>query len=75
MIIDLDGPLGNAYYLFAVVRKLCRVNPDTANEIIKDMKSGDYHNLIRVFINNFPSVELVTNNPELQEVINDSLAT
>jgi hypothetical protein len=52
-VIDLTGPEGNAFCLLGYAsrwgRELCK---DTAR-IHKEMTSGDYHNLVRVFEREF----------------------
>jgi len=68
IIVDLDGPQGNAHYLLGLANQLGRLlgvvdglNPD----IIEEMKSGDYINLLRVFDDAFGDlVTLQTSNPE-----------
>ena len=54
MIIDLDGPDGNAYNLIGVANNLMRkgfgrnaLGRDIA-EVLNEMTSGDYKNLVRV---------------------------
>tara|TARA_B110000902_G_C13945027_1_gene451308 strand:- start:441 stop:659 length:219 start_codon:yes stop_codon:yes gene_type:complete len=53
IIIDLTGPQGNAFFLLGYAKKLAKQLEIDYNEIIGDMKSGDYENLIQVFENNF----------------------
>jgi hypothetical protein len=53
IIIDLTGPQGNAFFLLGYAKKLAKQLGIDYNEIIGDMKSGDYENLIQVFENNF----------------------
>ena len=55
MIIDLDGPDGNAYNLIGVANNLMRrgfgrnaLGRDIS-EVLNEMTSGDYNNLVRVF--------------------------
>ena len=48
-IIDLTGPQGNAFYLLGVASKYARQLGLNSNEIINEMKSGDYEHLIEVF--------------------------
>ena len=55
IIIDLDGPDGNAYNLIGVANNLMRkgfgrnaLGRDIA-EVLNEMTSGDYNNLVRVF--------------------------
>jgi len=48
-IIDLTGPQGNAFYLLGVASKYARQLGLNSNEVINEMKSGDYEHLIEVF--------------------------
>ena len=54
--IDLAGPEGNAFSLIAYAKKfsqaLCHSN-EKKHQIISDMMSGDYDNLLDVFDKNF----------------------
>jgi hypothetical protein len=63
MIIDLNGPDGNAYALMAYAKKLGRQLDFTSkqtNQILNEMRSGDYQNLLEVFKENFGDyVELI----------------
>lgn len=55
IIIDLTGPDGNAFALMAYAKRFAReVNLD-GGEIISNMMSGDYENLLQVFDQNFGS--------------------
>jgi len=50
--IDLTGLKGNAFFLLGYARELCKVLEKSEKEtedIIKEMKSSDYTNLIQVF--------------------------
>lgn len=52
-IIDLTGPEGNAFFLLARANRWGKeLGLDTA-AIHKEMTSGDYHNLVRVFEREF----------------------
>jgi hypothetical protein len=51
--IDLSGPQGNAYYLLGQAQKFCRQLGVDSRSILKEMKSGDYENLIEVFDREF----------------------
>jgi len=52
-VIDLDGPAGNAYVLLGYARKFaCDLGLDY-EPIVKQMMSGDYENLVKVFDDNF----------------------
>jgi hypothetical protein len=53
--IDLTGPDGNAYALMAYARRLSKQLEMDGDEIISEMMSSDYENLIRVFDKNFGS--------------------
>jgi len=68
MFIDIDGPNGNAFYLLAVARDFCKTLDLDEDEILEDMKTGDYLNLLKVFEDNFGDfVVLQTENPEYLE--------
>ena len=53
--IDLTGPQGNAFFLLGTAKKLANQLGLDSNEILTEMKSGDYENLINVFDKNFGS--------------------
>ena len=55
MVIDLTGPDGNAFVLMATATNLARKLGLDSDKIVKDMKSGDYENLVNVFDNYFGS--------------------
>ena len=48
-VIDLTGPQGNAVYLLAQAVSYARQLGLDSNEIINEMKSSDYENLVKVF--------------------------
>ena len=51
-VIDLTGPDGNAYYLLGTASKLCKqigISSERRDEILDEMKSSDYENLIQLF--------------------------
>jgi hypothetical protein len=48
-VIDLTGPNGNAYYLLAQAGQYARQLGLDGDQIITEMKSGDYKNLVAVF--------------------------
>lgn len=54
--IDLTGPQGNAFFLLGTAKKLANQLDLDSNEILNEMKSGDYENLLQVFDKNFGSV-------------------
>ena len=54
--IDLQGPAGNAFSLMAQAQAFGRDlgwEQDAIKEVLTEMKSSDYKNLVRVFNNNF----------------------
>ena len=48
-VIDLTGPDGNAFCLMGHARKLSRTLNLNTEQIMKEMMSGDYENLVQVF--------------------------
>ena len=48
-VIDLTGPQGNAFFLMGQVGQLARQLGLDSNQIITEMRSGDYENLVQVF--------------------------
>ena len=54
--IDLTGPQGNAFYLLGTANNLAKQLGLDGKEIMEEMKSGDYENLINVFDNYFGSI-------------------
>jgi len=48
-VIDLTGPEGNAFCLMGYAKKFARQLDLDANQIIDEMKSGNYENLVKVF--------------------------
>ena len=51
--IDLTGPDGNAFALMGYAKKFARQLGVDSEEIISNMMSGDYENLLEVFEENF----------------------
>ena len=49
VVIDLTGPEGNAFCLMGYAKKFARQLDLDANQIIQEMKSGDYENLVTTF--------------------------
>lgn len=52
VIIDLNGPEGNVYYLMGLVRTVGVKNgftPSEAHIIIQKMTESDYHHAVEVF--------------------------
>lgn len=61
IVIDLNGPSGNAYALIGHARKYANQLGYTQEQIktlTDDMTSGDYENLLQVFDKHFPFVIL-----------------
>jgi len=54
--IDLTGPQGNAFYLLGTAKKLANQLGLDSKQILSQMQSGDYENLLQVFDNNFGSI-------------------
>jgi hypothetical protein len=54
--VDLTGPQGNAFYLLGLAGNLSKQLGLNGKEIVSEMMSGDYENLIRVFDSNFGSI-------------------
>ena len=51
-VIDLTGPDGNAFYLLGTAMNLCKqvgISSERTEEILDELKSSDYENLIKVF--------------------------
>ena len=57
--IDLTGPQGNAYYILAMAKNLCKQVGIPSKPILDEMMSGDYENLIKVFDDKFGSVVIM----------------
>ena len=53
--IDLTGPQGNAFFLIGTATKLARQLDLNEYEVLNEMKSGDYENLLQVFDRYFGS--------------------
>ena len=56
LTIDLTGPDGNAFFLLGTAMKLCKqigISSERTDEILDEMRSYDYENLIRVFDETF----------------------
>ena len=48
-VIDLTGPQGNAFFLLGQAEQYARQLGLDGDQIITEMKSGDYKNLVAVF--------------------------
>ena len=51
--IDLTGPQGNAFYLLGTAKNLAKQLDLNGKQIMEEMMSGDYENLLQVFDKNF----------------------
>lgn len=71
IVIDLDGPNGNAFYLLRIAKQYAHSMGMKASPIMSEMCSGtDYYKLVKVFEKHFGHlVVLETNNQELLEYI------
>lgn len=49
MVIDLTGPEGNAHVLLGYAKRFATQMGLDSEQVLKEMKSGDYENLILVF--------------------------
>lgn len=56
IVIDLTGPKGNAFHLLAQAdnwAKQMKYTQEERDQLLADMTSGDYENLIQVFDKHF----------------------
>jgi hypothetical protein len=53
--IDLTGPQGNAYFLLGTAKNLAKQLELNGSEILDEMQSGNYENLLQVFDRYFGS--------------------
>ncbi len=51
--IDLTGPEGNAFVLMGYAGRFCKQLGLNKEEVIAEMTSGDYENLLEVFEKHF----------------------
>jgi len=51
VVINLNGPQGNAFYLMGIVRSMYRRagHADLGEDIVNQMRSGDYEHLLKTF--------------------------
>ncbi len=49
VIIDLDGPDGNAFALMGIAKRFGKISDFDTDKIIKEMQEDDYINLLKVF--------------------------
>ena len=54
--IDLAGPDGNAFALMGYAKMWGKQLGKDVDDIIKRMKSGDYENLVNVFVEEFQDI-------------------
>ena len=59
LVVDITGPDGNAFALMGLAMRLARQLGIDLTSIVKEMKSGDYENLIQVFDRNFGSIVIL----------------
>ena len=62
IVIDLNGPEGNAFCLIDLAKKLARRSGYSSQKIIDlvvDMMSSDYEHLITVFDNHFGDIVIL----------------
>ena len=71
IVINLDGPNGNAFYLLRIAKQYAHSMSMKASPIMSEMCAGtDYYELVKVFEKHFGHfVVLETNNQELLEYI------
>ena len=65
MVIDITGPMGNAFYLLGVAQKLMKDKEwpqSEQQEVLDKMKSGDYTNLCSVLEETFGDEVLLARN-------------
>ena len=53
IVIDLNGPQGNAFFLMGYAQRLAKQLGFNPSQVINEMQEGDYENLIQVFDNYF----------------------
>ena len=59
--VDLTGPQGNAFYLLGTAKNLANQLGLDGVEIMEEMKSGDYDNLVNTFDKYFGSIVTLYN--------------
>ena len=74
IVIDLDGPNGNAFYLLRIAKQYAHSMGMKASPIMSEMCAGtDYYELVKVFEKHFGHlVVLETSNEKLLEYINEN---
>jgi hypothetical protein len=66
MRIDLNSPSGNAFALMGIINDVCRqcgMTRDEASAITAEMRSGNYHDLLRTMERHFPGLFEFSNDP------------
>jgi len=66
-VIDLDGPDGNAFALMGLAKqtgKMLGWNYDEVNNMLIEMQSGDYENLVKVFDDYFGDIYILERSEE-----------
>ena len=56
IVIDLDGPDGNAFVLLGTAKRLAKqlcYNKTETDSMLADMRSSDYEHLLKVFDKHF----------------------
>lgn len=72
--INLSGPEGNAFFLIGRVKtwgKQLGYDAEDIENITDQMKSGDYNNLVRVFVENFGVVCTLVADSEIDGLDDD----
>lgn len=64
LTIDLSGPDGNAFALAGYARNLARQLDKDPTTVANKMLDGDYANVLRVFRETFPMVDLINDPTE-----------
>ena len=59
--VDLTGPQGNAFYLMGLASQLSKKMGLDKDEIIAEMMSSNYENLIKVFDRHFGNLVILLN--------------
>ena len=74
IVINLDGPNGNAFYLLKIAKQYAHSMGMKASPIMSEMCAGtDYYKLVKVFEKHFGHlVVLETSNEKLLEYINEN---
>ena len=66
--INIKGPQGNAFALMNTAKSLARqlgYDREETDEILNEMRSGSYENLLDTFEDYFPVVELIGRDKEI----------